>query len=84
MAKVDTKVETASEEAVTKPEAIGTTSIDYASEYDVYSQGKKAPLTTPIEVTLLKDWGDHKEGDVLELTDQAVIAAGVQAGLFEA
>lgn len=36
-----------------------------------------------MEVKLLRDWGDHKKGSVLNILDATVIKAGLEAGLFE-
>lgn len=33
-------------------------------------------------VTLLKNWGDHKKGDQLEINDPSVLKAGEKQGLF--
>jgi len=65
-----------------KPEAIGKDSGAVVTEEAV--KVSKTHLTIPITVTLLKDWGDNKEGDALDLTDISVLKAGVEAGLFEA
>lgn len=36
-----------------------------------------------MEVKLLRDWGDHKKGSVLNILDATVIKAGLEAELFE-
>ena len=33
-------------------------------------------------VTLLKNWGDHKKGDQLEINDPSVLDAGAKQGVF--
>lgn len=35
-----------------------------------------------MKVVLAKNWGDHKKGDTLEITDDSVIEAGKSQGLF--
>ena len=36
-----------------------------------------------MEVKLLREWGDHKKGAVLDILDETVIQAGLEAELFE-
>lgn len=36
-----------------------------------------------MEVKLLREWGDHKKGAVLDILDETVIKAGLEAELFE-
>lgn len=36
-----------------------------------------------MEVKLLREWGDHKKGAVLDILDKTVIQAGLEAKLFE-
>ena len=36
-----------------------------------------------MEVKLLREWGDHKKGAVLDILDETVIQAGLDAELFE-
>ena len=35
-----------------------------------------------MKLVLAKDWGDHKNGDTLEIIDESVIEAGKSQGLF--
>lgn len=36
-----------------------------------------------MQVKLLKDWGRHKKGAPVEITDQTLLKKGVEIGLFE-
>lgn len=36
-----------------------------------------------MEVKLLRDWGDHKKGSILNILDTTVIKAGLEVELFE-
>ena len=36
-----------------------------------------------MKVKLLREWGDHKKGAVLDILDETVIQAGLEAELFE-
>lgn len=35
-----------------------------------------------MKVRLLKDWASHKKGDIVDITDEAVLKKGIELNLF--